>query len=775
MATQDLTDLPITATHWGAYRAEVKDGALVALHGYERDDDPSPIARGMIDTLDDPCRIAQPMVRKGWLERGAASDRSRRGAEPFVAVSWEAAERLVAKELERVTAAFGNRAIYGGSYGWGSAGRFHHGQSQLYRFLNCIGGFTSRRNTYSFAAGEVILPHVLGGLYPLLVQHTSWPSIIENTDLMVAFGGLPLKNAQVSMGGSGQHVQRDYMRQARDAGVEFVNIGPVRTDAVDFLDAQWLPLRPSTDVAVLLGLAHTLYDEGLHDEAFLKRYCVGFERFVPYLTGESDGVRKDAAWAGEISAMDPETLRSLARRMAAGRTMLSLAWSLTRQDHGEQPWWMGLTLAAMLGQIGLPGGGVGFGYSAINAVGNHTGRLPWVSLPEGDNRVADFIPVARISDLLLNPGGAFDFDGKTYEFPDIHIVWWAGGNPFHHHQDLNRMLEAWGRVETIIVNELWWNPMARFADIVLPTTSPLERDDIGSSAQDGHIFAARKAVEPFGQARNDYDIFTGVARELGVEETFTEGRDEHDWMRHLYDVARQRAAEHEVEMPSFDTFRETGAFVAPKPSEPLVMFKAFRDDPQASPLRTPSGKIEIFSDTIASFGYDDCWGHPAWFEPLEWLGSEKAERYPLHLVSNQPRPRLHSQLDNGAWSRQHKVNDREPVTIHPDDAAARGIADGDVVRIYNDRGACLAGVKISDEMRPSTIQLPTGAWYDPLDPGQIGSLCKHGNPNVLTPDKGTSKLAQGPIAHSCLVEVERYDGDPPRVTAFEPPEIISSR
>ena len=429
----------------------------------------------------------------------------------------------------------------------------------------------------------------------------------------------------------------------------------------------------------------------------------------------------------------------------------------------------------MLGQIGLPGGGIGFGYSAINAIGSQTGRLPWVSLPIGRNEVADFIPVARISDLLLNPGGSFDYDGRTYEFPDIHLLWWANGNPFHHHQDLNRMLEAWRRVDTVIVNEPWWNPMARFADIVLPATSPLERDDIGSSPLDDHMFASRKVVEPFAQARHDFDIFAGIARELGIEEKFTEGRDEAEWMRHLYDVARQQAAEREVEIPPYEAFREAGAFFTPEPREPRVMFEAFRDDPQANPLCTPSGKIEIFSDTIAAFGYDDCWGHPAWFEPLEWLGSDEAERHSLHMVSNQPTPRLHSQLDNGSFSRKHKVNGREPVTIHPDDAAPRNVRDGDVVRTYNDRGACLAGAVISEEVSPGIVQLPTGAWYDPEVPGEIGSLCKHGNPNVLTPDKGTSKLAQGPIAHSCLVELAKYEGEPPPVTAFEPPRILWER
>ena len=729
----------------------------------------------MLDTLDDPCRIGEPMVRKGWLERGAGSDRSKRGAEPFVAVSWDEASHLVARELERVIERHGNRSIFAGSYGWASAGRFHHAPSHLWRFLNCMGGFTYKRDSYSLAAGQVILPHVLGNLMRLLGVHTSWPSIIEHTDLLVAFGGLPVANAQVSNGGAGRHVQRDYMRDAADAGVALVNVSPVRDDIQADLGSEWISLRPSTDVALMLGLAHTLWSEGLHDREFLDRYTVGFERFVPYLTGASDGVAKDAQWAASIAAVDADAIRTLARRMAAGRTMIALAWSLTRQDHGEQPFWMGLTLAAMLGQIGLPGGGVGFGYSATNIVGNHTGVLPAVALPQGRNPVEDFIPVARISDLLLNPGGEYDYNGKRYTYPDTRIVWWAGGNPFHHHQDLNRMLLAWRKPETIIVNEAWWNPMARHADIVLPCTSTLERDDIAGGLFDAYLFASRRVVEPFRNARDDFEIFRGIARELGVESEYTEDRDADEWLRHLYDVTRQQASERGDEMPSWDDFRAQGVFRTADPERPVVMLEAFRADPVANPLDTPSGRIEIFSERIEGFDYDDCRGHPRWYEPCEWLGGAGADRHPLHLLSSQPATRLHSQLDNGRHSRAGKIDGREPLTMHPADAGERGIRDGDPVRVLNDRGACLATVVLDEGICRSVVRLPTGAWYDPEVRGEPGALCKHGNPNVLTRDKGTSRLAQGPIAHTCLVEVERFEGDPPAVTAFEPPEVIRSR
>ena len=137
-------------------------------------------------------------------------------------------------------------------------------------------------------------------------------------------------------------------------------------------------------------------------------------------------------------------------------------------------------------------------------------------------------------------------------------------------------------------------------------------------------------------------------------------------------------------------------------------------------------------------------------------GRAKAERFKLHLLSNQPKLRLHSQLDNGPVSRAAKVQGREPLWINPDDAAARGISDGDVVRVFNDRGACLAGAVVTDAISPGVTLLQTGAWYDPDTPGRVGALDRHGNPNVLTLDKGTSKLAQGPSSQTALVEVEPW-------------------
>lgn len=753
----------LTNSHWGTYWVDVQDGRVTGLRNFEADNDPSPIGHGIVDVLEGPTRITAPMVRQSWLEGGPGTAGERRGAEAFVEVSWDEANALVAGELARIGREHGNQAIFAGSYGWASAGRFHHAQSQLKRFLNCIGGYTGAANTYSYAAAEVVVPHVLGTFTEHLSNSTGWDSIAQACELFVAFGGVPVKNGQIAPGGTGNHIQKAGLRDAYRAGVRFVNISPLRSDLMAEVEAEWLAQRPSTDVALMLALAHVLLSEGRHDSAFLDRYTVGFDRFAAYLRGQTDGVAKTADWAAAICDMPAETIRDLARRMATHRTMISVSWSLTRQDHGEQPYWAGIALAAMLGQIGLPGTGIGFGYAAENPIGLSQRPMSVAAMPQGRNPIRSFIPVARVTDMLENPGGIVDYNGQRLTYPDIRMIWWAGGNPFHHHQDLNRLRRAWSRPDTVIVNDWCWNALALHADIVLPCTTSLERSDIALTAKDPYQVVMEQAIAPVGEAKSDYDIFRGIAARMGVEPAFSEGRSPEDWQRWLYDVSRQSAARHGVELPSWDNFQRDGWFKVPAPERPTVMMQAFRADPDANPLATPSGKIEIWSQTIADFGYDDCLGHPAWLEPMEWLGN--AGDYPLHMISNQPSNKLHSQLDHGTVSQSTRVAGREPVTMHPTDASARNLTEGQIVRIFNGRGACLAGLHISDEIRPGVIKLSTGAWYDPEGP-----LCRNGNPNVLTPDKGTSRLAQGPSANTCLVDVAAQVGPLPAVQAYDGPK-----
>ena len=764
-----------TGGHWGVFKVAVDESGALSASPFPTDPDPTPLIDSAVAANGAESRVRAPMVRRGWLENGPHTGNKNstgagRGAEPFVEVSWETAIALVASELQRLYDSFGASSIYAGSYGWASAGRLHAAQGTLKRFLALAGGFTNSVGNYSNGAASVLLPYILGSGQAANGPLTSWSVIEEHTDTLLCFGGVPLKNTQINHGGLPEHDDRDWQKRISDSGVDVVYVGPLRDDVAALVGAEWLAPRPNTDAALMLGLAHTVYTEGLHDAAFLSSHCSGFEKFLPYLTGEADGTPKDADWAAAICALPAETIRALARRIARGRTMITACWSLQRADHGEQPYWAAITLAAMLGQVGLPGGGVGFGYGCLGGIGTPRARAQSPRLPVPSNPCREFIPVARVTDMLLDPGAEYDFNGRRRTYPDIRAIYWAGGNPFHHHQDINRLLEGWRRVDSVIVHEAFWTSAARHADIVLPATTTLERNDIGAASVPAMWFAMEKAVDPPGLARNDFDIFADMAETMGFREAYTEGRDEDGWIRHAYDVARQQNAESSVEMPDFDTFWATGWFEFPRPERPVVLLDSFRKDPGARPLKTDSGKIEIYSEKIAAYGYDDCPGHAAWLEPAEWLGSTAAARFPLHMISNQPRTRLHGQLDAGPVSRDSKIEGREPVWMHPDDAAARGLKDGDVVRVFNDRGACLAGLVVTDAIRAGVIQLATGAWYDPLEPGVPGTLDRHGNPNMLTLDKGTSKLAQAPVSQTALVEVDKFDRALPDITVFGQPE-----
>jgi len=771
MSQQAEAEKQLTATHWGTYRVTTDNGVLTAVEPVEWDRNPSKIGFSMPGAVQGNSRVRRPAVRLGYLQ-GKPANREGRGKEPFVEVSWEQALSLVAGELRRVKDTHGNHAIYGGSYGWSSAGRFHHAQSQLHRFLNLFGGYTASTNTYSIAAGERLLPHILGDLDDLQRQHTHWPVLAAHCELFVAIGGLPLRNAQVNGGGANDHALDYWLQTLRANGCRFINVSPVRNDLAAVHDAEWLAIQPGSDTALLLAVCQVLITELLINHDFISRCTVGYDRFAAYLQGEDDGEAKTPEWAATITGLPADTIRQLARQMAQKKTMINMAWSVQRARQGEQAYWALVAVTALLGQIGTPGGGIGFGYASTNLAGAERRRFSGPRMPAGRNAVSTRIPVARISDMLLHPGESYEFDGQTLTYPDIRLVYWAGGNSFHHHQDLNRLIEGWRRPETVIVHEQYWTAQAKFADIVLPATTSLEREDIGSASNDGFMIAMRQHLPPQGEARDDYAIFSALAEKLDFTAQFTEGYSARGWLEKIYQDSRPRAAEDGIQLPDFEDFWVQGKLEYAVPDVPQILLKAFRDDPEAAPLSTPSGKIELFSAVVAAFGYREAPGYAYWYTDEQNAQQALRQRWPLHLLSSQPRTRLHSQYDHGSVSQQTKINGREPLWMHPEDAAARGIGERDIVKVFNDRGALLAGVHLTEDIRPGVVQISTGAWYDPLNAQENRSLDKHGNPNVLTTDIGSSRLGQGSTAQTCFVEIVPFNEPLPEVTAWLPPTFV---
>lgn len=755
--------------HWGAFTALVEDGTIVGIEPWPGDPEPSHMLAAIPDLMDPKVRIDRPYVREGWLKGRHTSDRSRRGDERMVPVSWDVALDLAAGEIDRVRKAHGNDAIFAGSYGWTSAGRLHHAQSVIKRLMNTVGGYTGHVDTYSVGAGAVIARHVIGPNG--YAEPNGMETIANHTELLLVMGALSPRTEKVETGGIGRHQLGGHLRTLKERGARIVLVSPRRDDMPDWVDVDWWPIAPNTDTALLIGLAGEVVAAGRADLDFLARCTSGSEQYLAYLRGETDGTPKTAEWAARITGLDADKIRALAAEMVTRRSFITLSYALQRAVHGEQPWWAGTALAAITGQIGHLGGGVTYGIGSVGGQGMSFPLAAVAALSHGKKPNQAFIPVARIADMLLNPGAPFTYEGRDYTFPDIRLVYWAGGNPFHHHQDLGRLSGAWAKPETIIVQEINWTATAKRADIVLPATTTLERNDISGGRRADSVFAMKQVVAPFADARSDYAIMCGIAERLGVAGAFTEGRDEMGWLRHIYEETRANMAKRGGEMPDFNAFWETG--YAPMPQKPLgAHLEGLRRDPEAHPLQTESGKIVLYSKTLEACAYPDCPPHPKWMEPPEWLGAASRKSFPFHLISAQPNARLHSQLDNGRVAQAEKQSGREAVLMNPADAKRLGLKEGDTALLKNSRGQCLAGVRLSADLRPGVAVLPTGAWYQPIE-SVDGLLDIAGNPNALTLDVPASAFSGGCAAHTCLVAIERYDGNAP-LPSFQMPAMAAA-
>jgi biotin/methionine sulfoxide reductase len=397
--------------HWGAFTALVENGRLVGCEPFARDPAPSNLIEAMPEMVHSPLRIARPAIREGWRE-----GKPRSGADRFREVSWAEALDTVAGEVAGIRERHGATAILGGSYGWSSAGRVHHARSLLRRFLFLGGGCVDQAANYSFGAAMYLLPRVIGTFQPVVGEITDWSSVVKHTRLIIAFGGIATKNGQVTSGGAGAHTLEPWLRRARAAGIDFVSVSPLRSDIPAFVDAEWVAIRPNTDTALMLAMAHTLLIEERYDAEFMQRHCSGFDAFRRYLEGADDATPKSAAWAQAITGVHATSIVDLARRAAATRSLITCAWSLQRAHHGEQPYWAAIVLAAMLGGIGLPGGGFGFGHGSTNGIGEPRLDIPAPEVPLPLNPARTMIPVARIADMLLSPGRAL-----RLQRPHLHL------------------------------------------------------------------------------------------------------------------------------------------------------------------------------------------------------------------------------------------------------------------------------------------------------------------------------------------------------------------
>ncbi|HGK4672375.1 TPA: molybdopterin guanine dinucleotide-containing S/N-oxide reductase [Kluyvera georgiana] len=774
MSTPSSPYTVLTAAHWGPILVDTDGEQVLASRGALQTSFTNSLQSVVRDQVHSKTRVRYPMVRKGFLA-SPESPQGIRGQDEFVRVSWDDALALIDRQHRRIRESYGPASIFAGSYGWRSNGVLHKAATLLQRYMSLAGGYTGHLGDYSTGAAQAIMPHVVGG-NEVYQQQTSWPMVLEHTDVVVLWSANPMNTLKIAWNASDEQ-GLPYFEQLRHSGKRLICIDPMRSETVAFFgeSMEWIAPHMGTDVALMLGIAHTLLTNNWHDAEFLSRCTTGFPTFADYLLGQKDGEAKSAEWAAAICGVSADKIRELADIFHKNTTMLMSGWGMQRQQFGEQKHWMLVTLAAMLGQIGTPGGGFGLSYHFANG-GNPTRRAAVLASMQGTVKggvdAVDKIPVARIVEALENPGAPYQHNGMDRHFPDIRFVWWAGGANFTHHQDTNRLIRAWQKPELVVISECNWTAAARHADIVLPATTSFERNDLTMTGDysNQHLVPMKRVVAPRDEARDDFDVFAELSErwEPGGRARFTEGKNDLQWLETFYNIAGQRGAPMGVTLPSFERFWQDNELIEmPENAQnaAFVRFSDFRADPLANPLKTPSGKIEIYSERIASFQYSDCPPHPMWLAPDEWHGN--AQPGQLQLLSAHPAHRLHSQLNHTSLRERYAVAGREPITLHPQDAQARQIRDGDLVRVWNARGQVLAGAAVSEDIKPGVICLHEGAWPD-FAP-EAGGICKNGAVNVLTKDIPSSRLGNGCAGNTALAWIEKYDGPALTLTAFDPP------
>lgn len=742
----DIKIVPISGTHNCGGRclnkAHVRDGKVVRIttDNEHPDTEKMPQLRGCMrcrgyrERLYHPDRLKYPMKRVG-----------KRGEGKFERISWDEALDSIASHTKRIRQQYGPEAIYL-NYGTGNVGKVAE-CTWMERLMGLDGGFLSYYGSYSSACSSMATPFTFG-----TTQTGNSREDWVNSKLIILLGWNP---ADVVWGTNTAY----YLKLAKAAGAKIVSIDPIYSNTAAALADQWIPIRPTTDSALLDAMAYVMITENIHDKNFIDTYCLGFDEehmppgipagqsYKSYILGESeDNTPKTPTWAERITGIPVETIIQLAREYATNRPgALIQGCGPQRHAYGEQVVRSGTVLAALTGNVGVKGGW---------ASGNgRQARANFVASIPASNPCKAQISVFSWPDAIQRGkgmGADLSVKGVKQLSSNIKLIFNLAGNCLiNQHADTNgtaKLLADENLVELIVVNDQFLTSSAKFADILLPADNMLERDDITTPWVFGdYALYTSKAVDTVFECRNGYDWITDLAERLGLKEKFTEGKTLEQWMRYLV----EETAKKNPGFPTYEEFKEKGVYHWQHP-ESAIAFKKQIEDPKNNPFPTPSGKIEIFSTRLWEMNqpreipavpkYVTAWEGPE--DPLR-------EKYPLQCIGPHSKRRVHSTLDNSDWMEETEV---QQVSINTKDAAKRGLNNGDKVKVFNDRGTIVLTAKVTPRIMPGVVSIPQGAWWAPNEQG----VDERGCINSLTKYHPTP-LAFGNAQHTNLVQIKKHE------------------
>lgn len=686
-------------------------------------------------------RLRWPMKRTG--ERGEGK---------FSRISWEEALDILTSEYIRIRDTYGPGSRYVND-GCGISAVMR-GDRIMRRLLALDGGYLGSYNSYSSACIRNATDITYG-----TSETGTHPSDWLNSQLIILWGHNP---AETRFDSSSMF----YLKKAKAAGIPVIVIDPRKNDTVLALDAQWIPIRPATDSALADAMAYVIIKEGLQDQGFLDTCCLGFDaahmpegvdpslNCLSYLMGENDGIPKTPEWGETITGIPADTIRELAICYATTKPAAIIqGYGAQRNAYGEQSARGVILLTCLTGNVGISGG------SAAGSGDCSTHKLPKFPVP--DNPYNRELPVFLWTDAIDHGKEMNEYDGiRTCDqgiFDDpkdisldsnIKMIFNLASNTLiNQHGDINRtakLLKDTSKCEFIVCSDLFMTASAKFADLLLPGISMFEEENITKPWKFTDFLGFNnKVIEPLYECKTEYEWIRELAKGIGLEEEFTEGRDYSQWMSYIYEDLRTS----EPELPEYDEFREKGIYKFEEGHYPISFEKEVKD-PKHYPFPTPSGKIELLSTKLWKTPMKDFMPPiPRYVAPPEGPQDPLTKRFPLQLSGWHSKCRTHTVHDNNLNLRKL---DPQKLWIHPEDAAARSINDGDMVLVYNDRGQLKIPAKITDRVAKGVTTLSQGTWYTPDENG----VDTRGSINVLTSQRPTP-FARGNGQHTNLVEVQK--------------------